>query len=311
MKIKKVILALSFLILVSCSTTRNNFFSRNYHQTTAKYNGYFNARESMRIGLEKIESSHKENYQEIIPINLLYNIYQKQEQKNVYPNMDRVIEKTVKVIRRHSMDINGQEKNKWIDDNYFLMAQARFYKQDYLSAINTFNYIIRKYPESELVNQSLIWSTKAHIKLDNRQTTENNLNYLTTEVSLSTKEQKAVNEILAEYNIKKEKYETAIRYIKKSLIGKENREKKSRKHFILGQLYQKEEKGDSAIIHYNNVISLNPDYEMTFRAHLNKANAFAFSNNSSIALLKDYQKMLLWSHDMQNGQWFLERCYRL
>ena len=92
----------------------------------------------MLLGIDKIESSHQENYQEIIPIDPLYNIYVGGQPKGAYPNMDRVIEKTVKVIRRHSMEINDTEKNKWIDDNYFLMAKARFYKQDYIAAINTF-----------------------------------------------------------------------------------------------------------------------------------------------------------------------------
>ena len=157
----------------------------------------------MQRGLDKLRSSHKENYQKIIPIHPLYNIYVNDESKNAYPNMDRVIDKTVKVIRRHSMEINDREINKWIDDNYFLMAKARFYKQDYLAAINTFNYIVRKYPNSDLVNQSLIWATKSHIKLNNQQTAESNLSFLLTEKGLSEKDKKDVYEILSEYHIKK------------------------------------------------------------------------------------------------------------
>ena len=292
MKTRQLLLIIVILFLSSCSTTRDNFFSRNYHQTTAKYNGFFNAKESMQRGLDKLRSSHKENYQKIIPIHPLYNIYVNDESKNAYPNMDRVIDKTVKVIRRHSMEINDREINKWIDDNYFLMAKARFYKQDYLAAINTFNYIVRKYPNSDLVNQSLIWATKSHIKLNNQQTAESNLSFLLTEKGLSEKDKKDVYEISSEYHIKKNEYGRAINYINKSLIGKESRDSRARKHFILGQLYQKEEKGDSAILSYDKVISLNPDYEMTFRSYLNKAQAFAFSNNNSSELLKDYQKML-------------------
>ncbi len=292
MKTRQLVLIIVILFLSSCSTTRDNFFSRNYHQTTAKYNGFFNAKESMQRGLDKLHSSHKENYQKIIPINPLYNIYANDEPKNAYPNMDRVIEKTVKVIRGHSMEINDREINKWIDDNYFLMAKARFYKQDYLAAINTFNYIVRKYPNSDLVNQSLIWATKSHIKLNNQQTAESNLSFLLTEKGLSEKDKRDVYEILSEYHINKNEYGKAINYINKSLIGRESRESRARKYFILGQLYQKEEKGDSAILSYDKVISLNPDYEMAFRSYLNKAQAFAFSNNNSSELLKDYQKML-------------------
>ena len=289
MNLQKYILILITTLLIGCSTTRNNFFSRNYHQTTTKYNGFFNAKESMKKGLEKNLNSYSENYQNIIPINPLFNIYKSEEPKDAYPNFDRVIEKTVKVIRKHSMEIGEKEINKWIDDNYFLMAQARFYKQDYQAAINTFNYIIRKYPKSKLSNKSLIWSTKAHIKLNNLQTAEKNLNFLLVESNLSSNDQRLLYELLAEYHILNKDYTKGISAINNSFNGKEKRETKIRKHFILGQLYQLVEKGDSAIFHYDKVISMNPEYEMTFRSYLNKAQAFAYSKNEPEELLKDYQ----------------------
>ena len=292
MNLKKQTFVLFIILIVGCSTTRNNFFSRNFHQTTTKYNGYFNAKESMKKGLEKNLSSYKENYQSVIPIDPLFNIYVADEPKDAYPNFDRVIEKTVKVIRKHSMEINDKEINKWIDDNYFLMAQARFYKQDYQAAINTFSYIVRKYPKSNLVNKSLIWSTKAHIKLNNLQTAEKNLNFLLIESNLSLLDQRLLYELLAEYYIINKDYSKGINTINRSFGGKESRDKKIRKHFILGQLYQSEEIGDSAIFHYNKVISMNPEYEMAFRSQLNKAQAFAYSNNDPKELLIDYQKML-------------------
>ena len=292
MNLQKYILILITALLIGCSTTRNNFFSRNYHQTTTKYNGFFNAKESMKKGLEKNLNSYSENYQNIIPINPLFNIYKSEKPKDAYPNFDRVIEKTVKVIRKHSMEIGEKEINKWIDDNYFLMAQARFYKQDYQAAINTFNYIIRKYPKSKLSNKSLIWSTKAHIKLNNLQTAEKNLNFLLVESNLSSNDQRLLYELLAEYHILNKDYTKGITAINNSFNGKEKRETKIRKHFILGQLYQLVEKGDSAIFHYDKVISMNPEYEMTFRSYLNKAQAFAYSKNEPEELLKDYQKML-------------------
>ena len=63
----------------------------------------------------------------------------------VFPNMDRAIEKTTKMmITRHSMEINNKEKNKWIDDNYYLMAKARFTKE-YLASQNTFKFLIKAF----------------------------------------------------------------------------------------------------------------------------------------------------------------------
>ena len=134
--------------------------------------------------------------------------------------------------------------------------------------------------------------TKAHIKLNNLQTAEKNLNFLLVESNLSSNDQRLLYELLAEYHILNKDYTKGITAINNSFNGKEKRETKIRKHFILGQLYQLVEKGDSAIFHYDKVISMNPEYEMTFRSYLNKAQAFAYSKNEPEELLKDYQKML-------------------
>ncbi len=276
-------------IISSCSTTRDNFFSRTYHQTTAKYNGYFNAKEGVKTGLKKIKQAHKENYQKILPINQINQI---EITGQVFPNMDRAVEKTTKVITRHSMEINNKEKNKWIDDNYFLMAKARFYKKEYLAALNTFKYIIRSYPLGDLVNQSLIWSAKCDIRLDNLQTAEKTLKYILEEKKLTNKELTDLYLALSDINIKKQNYKNAVTFLEKTQETNNNRNIKSRIYFILGQLYEKLEKGDKALENYNNVIRSNPEYEMSFRASLNKANSYAFSSGESSVLLKEYNKML-------------------
>ena len=273
----------------SCSTTRDNFFSRTYHQTTAKYNGYFNANESVKAGIRKIKSAHKENYQFIIPSD---KINRTDIDGQVFPNMDRAIEKTTKVITRHSMDISNKEKNKWIDDNYFLMAQARFYKKEYLASLNTFKYIIRSYPKGNLVNQSLIWSAKCDIRLDNLQTAKKTLQYLLEEKKLTQKEQTDLFLSLSEISIKENKYKESVSFLEKAKKTNKNREIKPRIYFVLAQLYERLQKGDKSLENYNMVIKSSPEYEMSFRASLNKANSYGFSSGNSQGLLKEYYKML-------------------
>ena len=113
MKATTINLILFTLILIftisSCSTTKDNFFSRNYHQTTAKYNGYFNAKESVKVGLKKINTAHKENYQQIIPSD---KINRTELVGQVFPNMDRAIEKTTRVITRRRVEGNGRNREE-------------------------------------------------------------------------------------------------------------------------------------------------------------------------------------------------------
>ena len=59
----------------------------------------------------------------------------------MFPNMERVIDKTTNVIDRHSIYIRNEEHDRWIDDCYMLMGRARFYKQEFYIALVVFEYV--------------------------------------------------------------------------------------------------------------------------------------------------------------------------
>ena len=59
---------LLFLITSSCSTKKKTFLHRKYHDITARYNGYFNGKESLKYGIQKLEKSHKDDYSNILPV---------------------------------------------------------------------------------------------------------------------------------------------------------------------------------------------------------------------------------------------------
>ena len=56
------------MLLSSCSTKKNRWANRQYHNTTAKYNGYFNGKESIKKGLNKINENSEEDYSQIITV---------------------------------------------------------------------------------------------------------------------------------------------------------------------------------------------------------------------------------------------------
>ena len=81
------------------------------------------------------------------------------------------------------MEIKGEEKNKWIDDSYFLIGKALFYKQEYSEAIEMFAFINREY-EGYIADLSILWSARAQIQLENFTTAEEQMLYLDREVKL-------------------------------------------------------------------------------------------------------------------------------
>ncbi|MDO8929858.1 MAG: hypothetical protein Q7W54_12830, partial [Bacteroidota bacterium] len=53
----RIFFVVVLLILAGCSTEKNTVVSRAYNNVTAHYNVYFNGRESLRAGVEKVNKS--------------------------------------------------------------------------------------------------------------------------------------------------------------------------------------------------------------------------------------------------------------
>lgn len=129
-------LALSILLVWSCASSKKrsgkdvSALSKFYHNTTAYYNGYFNADEILDITYEQMEVSHNDDFSEILSV---YNYDQVDDVKSFAPELDRAIEKVVKVANLH-------EPSKYVDDCYVLMGEAQYLKKDYESAEETLRF---------------------------------------------------------------------------------------------------------------------------------------------------------------------------
>ena len=127
--------ALIILISLGCASKKRksgepSALSKFYHNTTAYYNGYFNANELLQDSYTTMEQAHKDDYTEIISV---YNYTDVQDAKIVNPDLDKAIEKVVKVAKLH-------EVSDWVDDCYVLMGEAQYLKQDYETAEETLVY---------------------------------------------------------------------------------------------------------------------------------------------------------------------------
>lgn len=160
-----------FLIVISfasCSTEKDKRLNRFYHNTTAYYNGYFNAREIIKLIKKEFNKNTVEDFSNIIPVNR----YPDEEQsKAFFPEMNRVIDKTSKVINKHAMpNIKKgrdakKEYGKWIDENWLTMGVGYFYKREYPAAIEKFEYIIKMYPKDPSVYYAKLWLMKTYIEM--------------------------------------------------------------------------------------------------------------------------------------------------
>jgi hypothetical protein len=72
--------------------------------------------------------------------------------------------KATKAIQKHSMNIDGRERNFQIDEAYLLLGKARYYDQRFIPALDAFNYILYKYPNSKIY-EAKIWRGKTNMRL--------------------------------------------------------------------------------------------------------------------------------------------------
>ncbi len=94
------IIVVSVLVLSGCSVKKNNFFSRNYHQMTTRYNVYFNGNQALKSGIKVMENRHKEDYTNLLPVFVSNN---EQTRALCASDMDYATEKAAKAIDKHSI----------------------------------------------------------------------------------------------------------------------------------------------------------------------------------------------------------------
>ncbi len=134
---------LALVALTACTTQKKkgdlSGLSKLWHNTTAHYNGYFNAAEIIDETTLTLTQSHEDNYLEVLEV---YPYTATDNPKSVAPRVDEAIKKVTVVINLHPY-------SQWSDDCYLLAGQGLYLKQDYESAEKAFRFLIREYPPED------------------------------------------------------------------------------------------------------------------------------------------------------------------
>ncbi|MAQ69842.1 MAG: hypothetical protein CMD23_01955 [Flavobacteriales bacterium] len=288
---------LILLLLLGCSTQKDAALNRVYHQLNTKYNALFYAKEHLKTGVKKITELHTDNYKEILSINTYGSI---KDAQNAQSSFDKAIEKSTIAIQQHSMDIDGKEKNKLIFQAYSIIGQAKFYKKEYLPAINTFNYIVRKSPDPEIQSEAALWSTRCQQQLNNQEAVYNNIQKLEDDYYLTKQQDAVLFEIKAERSIVESDFVSAEKYLLKAIKLSNIKSQKTRMYFVLGQIQLITDNYEKAINSFRQVVKKNPKYELVFNAKLNQTKAYSPSLNNFTTLKQDLNKML---RDKKNNEY--------
>ena len=295
--------------VTGCSRKKNSFISRNYHAVTTEFNTLFNGQNAFDAGMSEISNDFSDNFWEVLPIERL-----KISDEIIAPgqaqnsNFERAEEKATKAIQKHSINIDGKEKNPQIDEAYLLLGKARYFDQRFVPAIEAFNYILFKYPASDKINAAKIWREKVNIRLENNELAIENLKKLLERAELRPQDYANATSSLAQAYLNLKHVDSAITQLELASNYTKDNNERGRYRFIQGQLYNSLDKKDSANYAFDKVIELNRKTSRIYliTAHLEKAKNFDYENGDKIALLEG----LIDLEKNRENRPFLDKIYR-
>jgi len=302
------------LFIVSCSTKKDAFLNRNYNALTTQYNILYNGGVAFDQGLNEINLNYEDDFFELLPIEPLsfenikfripilstgakepgigFDVKKTEEPEEPLTPFDIAEQKAVKAIQKHSMNINGKERNKKIDDAYLLLGKSRYYTERFIPAIDAYNYIIANYPNASLINETKIWRAKAHIRIENEELAIETLEILLRKPDLPDFIREDANTALAMAYTKLDSINTVRNYLWEATKTSKNKTQRARNLFVLGQLYSLDKIKDTASMVFKKLINFKQaPYKFRIHAQIELAKN-AVSDSSSLAILERYKKLI-------------------
>jgi tetratricopeptide (TPR) repeat protein len=284
-----VLFLIAALCCNSCTTKKNTLVNRSYHNLTSRYNGYFYARESINEGTEKLENSHVDDYDKILPIFVYGDL---KESQSIAGELDKTFKKGSMVVERHSMLIKGVEYCNWIDDTYLLIGRSHFYKHDYFAGLEVFDYVASQFKKEPTHYEAWLWMLRTYNEMGLFTKSQGLLDVIKNDKAFPKKLNGELYAIQADFYIKQADYQAGIDHLIKAIAGTKKKKVRTRYIYILAQLYQKTGQLKSATNNFKNVIRRNPPYVMAFNAKISLARSYEAGSGNSNDIKRQLQKML-------------------
>ncbi|WP_254454465.1 tetratricopeptide repeat protein [Flavobacterium sp. M31R6] len=292
---KYILATLLISFLIACSTKKDTFLARNSHALSTKLNILYNGQIALDKGVKGINDNTVENFWKQLPVEKMQvsdDVPVDGKPKNA--DFELAEAKATKAIQKHSMNIGGREKNYQIDEAYLLLGKARYYDQRFIPALDAFNYILYKYPNSSNIYDAKMWREKTNVRLGNDALAIKNISKLIKDNDLKKQEFANANAILTSAFLNIEEKDSAIVKLKLANAYTKIHEEKERYSFLLGQLYEESGQKDSAIYFYQTVIDMNRKAERKFviQAYAKKAKLNNYQGEDYDLFVKKSKKIM-------------------
>ncbi len=271
----------------------------------------YNGEIAFDTGRKELNTTFVDNYWELLPIERLTVSEEIQlDSENKNPNFEKAEEKAVKAIQKHGMQIKGEERNYQIDEAFLLLGKARYFDQRFVPALEAFNYILYKYPKSNKLVQASIWREKINIRLDNNELAIKNLKRLLKQEELATQEYADATAMLSQAYINLKHLDSSLITLKIAANYTKVREEEGRYNYIIGQVYNRLGKKDSADFAFDKVIALNRKSPRAYMINAYVQKAINFDAKGDSILKAEQFELLTKLEENRENRPFLDKIYR-
>jgi len=287
------------------------------HSLSTKYNVLYNGNVAFDQAKQVLDDNYNDNFWELLPIEplkieeeklTLPSLKEKQQSKDgesTAEGFEKAEEKAIKAVQKHSMDINGRERNPQIDDAYLLLGKARYYSQRFVPALEAFNFILENYTEADLRDETRVWQAKTLVRLQNEQLALETLKILLKNEYLPLKTVENAHTAMAMAYTSLDSTDLIIRHLDSAVFFSDNNKLKARNLFILGQLYRSQQKIDSSNMAFE-VLAKNKKAPLRYKVHAYIDRAKNYSKQDSTELLFSTLNKLIEDRDNRP---FLDELY--
>ena len=275
-------LGLVIFFLAACSSQRNTFTNRAFHNLTSHYNAYFLADTKIKAAEDQVIEKYKEDYTQILPVFIPIDSATIQENK---VSLDSARELSSKAIDWHRI-------SKWVDDSYYLIGKIDYLQARVDDAKNTFRYVNSQSKDKDLRHKALISLLHGYIDQDAIEEANFTIDYLSKETEINSDNTFDLYKTLAYYYEKRGDQNGVIGALDRALNYTSDKKERSRLYFILAQRYQREGLDALAFDYFQKSLEGNPSYERSFFATLFAQQVAELNASKDLKKVRNYYENL-------------------
>ena len=294
---------LSIIVLsTGCGTSKDTASSRGMQNLTSRYNILYNANILLEQSIRDLDAAYPEDYGNLLSV---YKEPTEAAAQSISGNLDSVQQKAKTII-------DEKLYSSYVDDAYFLIAQANYYKARFFTAAEFFTYVFNSYPDSKLLRQkSSIFQARSILQLDNFQEAGPFLDTAFKHLNDTKQTKRTAADLYAttaQYLIKMGKELQAIDTLEKAIHAKGSKKNRIRWTFVLAQLQERNKQFKEAYQNYTAVVKSNAPFDMAFNAGLNRISIEDASSEEKIDRIARLRSLL---KDEKNKSFVDQIYYRI